>query len=474
MKKLLKRNRGITLVTLAVTIVLMLVMASITLQIALGNNGLINKTKIAKEKTEIEYEKETVKRAIRVALIETEYESIEEKGFKEALFNEAGERNVEIYLTNDIYEIVFADTNRYYQVDKYGNMKEDVQYTAKTEQYSGDLSKGGIYDGSESKPYQINCIEDLVELSKIVNEGNNLKNKFVQLNRDLNFESNISYKNENAKYIYDSEKKIYKSNEDSTTTIKELLNNNIGFLPIGIDYTTNYFSGTFNGQGHKIINLYINNYELQYIGLFGCSFGTIKNLGMVNSNLSGINVGTVCGILCSSSGITQYCYNINGNVIGSKNAGGIIGVMSWIDANYTWGAKLYNCYNTGRVNSSGNAGGITGYLGYGSWINYAYNSGNIAGNNTAGGIGGSMDFCDGPEGNFKYVYNIGKVDRTGTQNRYGALFGYLSRVKIQEAYYLKGSCSKAGSMEFGAAGTPVELNEDEMMKIETFIANYMT
>ena len=44
--KFFKRNKGITLVALVVTIVIMLILAGVTLNIALGENGLFKMAKI--------------------------------------------------------------------------------------------------------------------------------------------------------------------------------------------------------------------------------------------------------------------------------------------------------------------------------------------------------------------------------------------------------------------------------------------
>ena len=51
-----------------------------------------------------------------------------------------------------------------------------------------------------------------------------------------------------------------------------------GFEPIGDDI--NPFVGTFDGQGYKITDLYINRPSSDYIGLFGVANGEIKNVGL--------------------------------------------------------------------------------------------------------------------------------------------------------------------------------------------------
>ena len=85
------------------------------------------------------------------------------------------------------------------------------------------------------------------------------------------------------------------------------------WTPIGQSFTKAY-SGTFDGQGHTISGLW-HWWSTDYIGLFGNNEGTIKNLGVVDSYLSGHeNVGGVCGM---NSGSLTNCYN-TGNVQGKK------------------------------------------------------------------------------------------------------------------------------------------------------------
>lgn len=49
---------GITLVTLVITIVVMIILAGISINLTIGENGIITKAKLAKEKTELEQSKE--------------------------------------------------------------------------------------------------------------------------------------------------------------------------------------------------------------------------------------------------------------------------------------------------------------------------------------------------------------------------------------------------------------------------------
>ncbi|MGN1376204.1 MAG: hypothetical protein ACI4V5_06590 [Prevotella sp.] len=72
------------------------------------------------------------------------------------------------------------------------------------------------------------------------------------------------------------------------------------FTPIGT--ADNSFDGTFNGNGH-----YINNMHLDNGALFGYANGTIKNLSMLNVVNKGLN-GHSAAILDQGSAIIQNCY----------------------------------------------------------------------------------------------------------------------------------------------------------------------
>lgn len=73
-------------------------------------------------------------------------------------------------------------------------------------------------------------------------------------------------------------------------------NTGTGWTPIGTSATINErFRGTFNGAGHEITGLYINNTSLTYAGLFGYTYlATIKNLGLVNVSVRALDYVGPC------------------------------------------------------------------------------------------------------------------------------------------------------------------------------------
>ena len=70
-----KENKGITLIALVITIIILIILAGISIRIALGNTGIINKAQTASEKTI----KEAAKEAMNLKITNVQIESYVEK-----------------------------------------------------------------------------------------------------------------------------------------------------------------------------------------------------------------------------------------------------------------------------------------------------------------------------------------------------------------------------------------------------------
>ena len=204
------------------------------------------------------------------------------------------------------------------------------------------------------------------------------------------------------------------------------------WTPIGDydKYINLKFSGTFDGGGHLISGLYINNNSAnrQYYGLFGYVVGgTIENLG-VNGSVTGNQY--IGGIVGSGNNCTiENCYNI-GNIKGNSEIGGICGGTA-SGSN----AKFINCYNAGSVVASVGgtlqyAGGIVGFGGR-STIKYCYNIGSVTSDCWAGGIAGSSQ-----GGTIEYCYNGENGTVSGTDA--GGIVGDNGSIE---------NCYNAGTVE---------------------------
>ena len=122
-----------------------------------------------------------------------------------------------------------------------------------------------------------------------------------------------------------------------------------GWLPVG-------FSGNeaivYDGDNHKITNLWVNTTE-NYNGLFSSfSIGTIKNL-TVEAGLKGVKGANYTGILIGQliQGSIENV-NVKGNVTGKNRTGGIVGSVTI--------ATLSKLTYTGHVTGTSSVGGIAG------------------------------------------------------------------------------------------------------------------
>lgn len=153
----------------------------------------------------------------------------------------------------------------------------------------------------------------------------------------------------------------------------------LDWVPIGSK--ENYpFTGTFNGNGYKILNLTINMPSNNGVGLFGYTDGaTIENLALENVNILGKGrVGGLVGESKSSVIINSY---VTGMIEGLNNAiGGLVGTSD--------NSRIENSYAAAEVVKGWNfVGGIAGRTLH-SQISNTYSAGEVIGHNHTGGLVG--------------------------------------------------------------------------------------
>ena len=84
-----KRNQGVTLMALVISIIVLIIIAAITISTISGNN-IISNTKNAKEQAEIESELKVIGTATNQAKNMNKYGDLEEENFQNALEASAG------------------------------------------------------------------------------------------------------------------------------------------------------------------------------------------------------------------------------------------------------------------------------------------------------------------------------------------------------------------------------------------------
>jgi hypothetical protein len=198
------------------------------------------------------------------------------------------------------------------------------------------------------------------------------------------------------------------------------------------------FSGEFDGNNHRILNLIIDTQgnDRNYLGLFGsiAADGIVVNLGMETVKIVGCgnrvyypiveftgSFGGLCGI---NSGRIYSCW-VNGSVTGgnySEDIGGLCG------CNKTRGSITY-CYATGCAEGGAGSGGIGGLCGSNEGnINNCWTNSSVIGRNSLGGLCGYLD-----GGNIENSYSTGLVK--GTAEYLGGLCGEVNWGTISNCFW---------------------------------------
>ena len=214
---------------------------------------------------------------------------------------------------------------------------------------------------------------------------------------------------------------ILMNNFDSTTTGYEDLasptaNQGKGWQPIGND--ANPFTGTFDGQGHEISDLFINRSDENDVGLFGYVDGGrgIQNVGVLNANVTG--EGWVGGLVGKNEGTVSNSYS-TGNVTGQRCVGGLVGGNSY--------GSVSSSYSSANVTGTYQlVGGLVGGN-YRATVRNSYSTGNVTGEGWVGGlVGGNTG------GTVSKSYSTGNV--TGTYQCVGGLVGENMGGTVSKSY----------------------------------------
>ncbi len=443
MKKIQKKEKGITLIALVLTIIIILILASVSIAMLTGNNGILTQAQNAKNETEAGQEKETSDL--------TNVESI---------------------------------------INEYQNNIKIEQVTDKNP---------GILEQEDEKTLVINSIEDLVFFSYDVANGNTYEGEIVKLGLNLDFNSDKSYSNKDVTGFcgYEGNLKIELTQKEGFKTIGESEEN--PFLGefdgmrnslIGLNIKSeNENQGLFcNNKGSikklNIINSKISgNYTVGSIaainngevkdclaqgvelttkigecgGICGKNSGKIEGCAS-RSDITGI--GSIGGIVAvnMSEGKVLSCYN-TGNVYANENSSNVGGIVGLSDGN------IENCYNTGKVYGKieNSSGGIVGFNQNGI-VNNCYNLGIIGGINQIGGIAGAN------YNEVKNSYNIEEVKSEDNSNTVGAIVGSNNtQAKIDNCYYSK-DINAIGD-DKGTSSNVIKLNLEEIPDLLNIIGD---
>ncbi len=205
-----------------------------------------------------------------------------------------------------------------------GNAEKTILYYGTEE----DFEAGKWYTAGDA-PYQISTGRELVYLAQLVNDGNNFSGKTIVLTANI-----------------DLSLICHAANGETGAA-------EVNWTPIGVGSANakeqKPFSGTFDGQGHTISGLYINNSSANQ-GLFGYidRSAIVQNLIVTGSVTTGGDAtGGIVGKSPRNSGTVRNC-GFYGTVTATGTSGGVVG-----------GGKAENCwyYSDGTASNLDVCGG---------------------------------------------------------------------------------------------------------------------
>ena len=365
-------KKGITLISLVVTIIVLLILAGVSIATLTGDNGILARATEAQNKTKEAQEKEGLELAVTSSRVEdVNTLEINKENLENAIKQQFG-NNKNFYVTDNkdgSFLVNMNDTQRMYYIDETGEIID------------------------QSKMLKISTTDELKAFRDNVNSGNTYAGWYIYLANDIILDINEEWKPIGL-YLNENNSPYAESNKP--------------------------FSGIFNGYTYEVDNIYINTTDKAQ-GLFGLvNGGKILNIGIgkkCNINGDGLATSSIVGVLCNNAKIVN-SYNKSSIKVG-RYSGGIVGVcqksseiinchnIGEIDTNqdlshaYIGGivgslhtnSSIKNCYNIGEINGKGAhsisiVGGIAGTVEKVSKIKSSFNKGNINGQNNIGGITG--------------------------------------------------------------------------------------
>lgn len=219
-------------------------------------------------------------------------------------------------------------------------------------------------------------------------------------------------------------------------TLNEEVNGS-GWDPIGKQETP--FTGSIDGQGHYIKNMWMKRPTTNGVGLFGyVKNATITGIRLEIGN-NGLNGGGYVGGICgyADNSVISKC-SANGTISGNDNVGGVCGYLYGHDITI----EASQCFSQGTLTSNGSAGGIVGgvYSRYSTIsISDCYSTISLSANNCYGiSNGGSVTRC----------YYAGKASPKYSNFSCNGTYTYFDKTTIATTnYYDNGNARTTAQMK---------------------------
>ena len=254
---MLKRNKGITLIALVITVIVLIILAGVAISMLSGENGILNKAAEAKEKTEQAVYEENIRLAVNEYYLdinrkETLSEFLQDK-------DKSGLENLKIY-SDDEDNVIGTYNNKVFYIDENNNI--DI--------YNENLVKNGFLETGTNENFTNITYNEGGYLSYTGDDSVSMFSpEFIAVDPNKEYFQSVTAKssNENARYyvgIYDEDKKLiftynYRYIEDTLTELTQDLNN--GDMQVFLSDISNFQQ---NNEGALVFWNYKNNSGYQY------------------------------------------------------------------------------------------------------------------------------------------------------------------------------------------------------------------
>ena len=460
--KVIKDKKGITLVALVVTIIILLILATVTINLVIGSNGIFNRAKDSVNKYEDASIEEMMEMYKAATMLDSNKKTIREMLIEDNKVDEQElNSNGLISLSESIlivssFEGLKEISNNVSNGDDYSNKKiyviNNIDCGAQFNIETGELLTGENFTPIGYSHSNIAEEENDTAENKIFNgifEGCNyeISNLYIKKNNEGDFCTALfGYVGEDGIIrdlkIKDSYIRGYYETAAFVGRNKGLIQNCINETTVVGDY---YLTGGIAGRSAGIVEDCINRGNIiggvkQTGGIVAnCDFGenaiirNCTNYGMIDSQ--GDSVGGIVGGSFAQGHLIENCKNL-GNVGNLNNdalisIGGIAGVTN--------SGTLRNSYNLGEVKGYQQVGGIIGYSQIGS-VQDCYNNGNVEGAYVA--VGGVSGFINGSQ--IDRCYNLAKI--TLSERGYFGVGGIAGRISSTFANSIINECYNSGEV----------------------------
>ena len=195
--KLLKKNSAITLIALAVTVIVLLIISGVTISYMTGENGIINQSKESKKFAGTVEEKEVLNTSVAAAVGKSSKSKVEENNLKKYLNQNVGDevKDYTLEKRDGYYSVTFTATGNEYAVWENGTVQDMDEYQ-KTPYLKLDPSELNALETESSQVIKAITNVDNPNISWETNNSN-----IVTIQKKSNTEITVTGKNNGSAVI---------------------------------------------------------------------------------------------------------------------------------------------------------------------------------------------------------------------------------------------------------------------------------